>query len=260
MSIMKKGSQNLPCMLLDEICAASQGDTIASLILSIGHSLGKSIATHILSNTQGDGDNFMKMKDREDIEPVWQEYMQEQFDITETKLKEKKDIVRAFLTLHYPLLNFWYARQEAGEGPTFLFKAWRNKDGDMVALVVSNKSPSHWTCEVRKQQRVIMQRPQDSSTKAKSDTHLEEDDADVDLADDRSLQKRPRRAAGPLSALEGGTAVSRSIPKPQLVKPVKTGRNMLLAPKRIRGKKEVIEAPARTTQMLDTQDSVILSN
>jgi hypothetical protein len=27
----------------------------------------------------GDGDSFMKMKDWEDIEPVWQEYAQEQF-------------------------------------------------------------------------------------------------------------------------------------------------------------------------------------
>ncbi|KAG1884627.1 hypothetical protein F4604DRAFT_1676743 [Suillus subluteus] len=69
----------------------------------------------------GDGDSFMKTKDWEDIEPVWQEYAQEQFgecwgmgwrmtdrdgilllpDITETKLEEKKAIVRAFLTSHY---------------------------------------------------------------------------------------------------------------------------------------------------------------
>jgi hypothetical protein len=27
----------------------------------------------------GDGDSFMKTKDWEDIEPVWQEYAQEQF-------------------------------------------------------------------------------------------------------------------------------------------------------------------------------------
>ncbi|KIK33660.1 hypothetical protein CY34DRAFT_99192, partial [Suillus luteus UH-Slu-Lm8-n1] len=153
----------------------------------------------------GDGNSFMKMKDWEDIEPVWQEYAQEQFseclncvyqisnvdqhhdrcrgdgtplllDITDTKLEEKKAIVRAFLTSHYricsgkdkavvpwsaivqsqddfvarkylpadvdlkepsklqnwdttALLNFWYARQEKDEGPTFLFKAWKNKDG-----------------------------------------------------------------------------------------------------------------------------------
>ncbi|KAG2139890.1 hypothetical protein BD769DRAFT_1663061 [Suillus cothurnatus] len=85
----------------------------------------------------GDGDSFIKMKDWEDIEPVWQEYVQEQFgagaqdrgqhlkgghkrmkkpafelkmdmggmpvllDITETKLEEKKAIARSFLTLHY---------------------------------------------------------------------------------------------------------------------------------------------------------------
>ncbi|KAG1791298.1 uncharacterized protein BJ212DRAFT_1491024 [Suillus subaureus] len=96
------------------------------------------------------------------------------------KLKEKKAIVRAFLTSHYwicsgsdkavvpwstiiqshndfvarkyvpvdvdlkepsklqnwdtmALLNFWHAQQEKGEGPTFPFKAWKNKDGDMKA-------------------------------------------------------------------------------------------------------------------------------
>ncbi|KAG1848673.1 hypothetical protein F4604DRAFT_1687634 [Suillus subluteus] len=162
----------------------------------------------------GDGDSFMKTKDWEDIEPVWQEYAQEQFgagardggrqlkggrkrirkpafeletdgyempllpDITETKLEEKKAIVRAFLTSHYrmcsgkdravvpwsaitqgqddfverrylpedvdlkepsklqnwdttALLNFWYARQESGEGPAFLVQSmeeprWRH--------------------------------------------------------------------------------------------------------------------------------------
>ncbi|KAG1725120.1 hypothetical protein EDB19DRAFT_1948272 [Suillus lakei] len=182
----------------------------------------------------GDGDSFMKTKDWEDIEPVWQEYAQEQFgarawdggrqvkggrkrirkpafelemdgdgmplllDITEPKIEAKKAIVRAFLTLHYricsgidkavmpwsailqsqddfvarkylpadvdlkepsklqnwdttALLNFWYARQETGEGPTFLFKAWKNRDGDMVASVVSGRSPSHQTQKVRKQ-------------------------------------------------------------------------------------------------------------
>jgi len=37
---------------------------------------------------------------------------------------------------HDSLTQFWYARQETGEGPTFLFKAWKNRDGDMVASVV----------------------------------------------------------------------------------------------------------------------------
>ncbi|KAG1723310.1 uncharacterized protein EDB91DRAFT_1087857 [Suillus paluster] len=109
----------------------------------------------------GDGDSFRKTKDWEDIEPVWQEYMQEQFggeawdggrqkpvfdlemdgngmplllDITETKLKEKKAIyLPEDVNLKEPsklqnwdttaLLNFWYARQKMGEGPMFLFKA-----------------------------------------------------------------------------------------------------------------------------------------
>ncbi|KAG1732701.1 hypothetical protein EDB19DRAFT_1831194 [Suillus lakei] len=274
----------------------------------------------------GDGDSFMKMKDWEDIEPVWQEYAQEQFegdwmpllpDITEPKLEVKKAIVRAFLTSHYricswidkavvpwsailqsqddfvarkylpadvdlkepsklqnwdmtALLNFWYARQETGEGPTFLFKAWKNRDGDMVASGVSSRSPSHQTQKVQKQ---IIQKPQESSTEAegdpKSDTHHTEDNAGDDTANAREV-----------------TAVPCSIPKPCPVKPAKTdaqqtsqmgdllvgltdavtrdspedvameGGNMLLAPKNMQGKKVVIEPLARTTQngMFDTWD------
>ncbi|KAG1854009.1 hypothetical protein F4604DRAFT_1686199 [Suillus subluteus] len=118
-------------------------------------------------------------------------------DITETKLEEKKAIVRAFLTSHYrmcsgkdravvpwsaitqgqddfverrylpedvdlkepsklqnwdttALLNFWYARQESGEGPAFRFKAWKNQDGDMVPSIVSGRSPSPQTHKARK--------------------------------------------------------------------------------------------------------------
>ncbi|KAG1720215.1 hypothetical protein EDB19DRAFT_1965612 [Suillus lakei] len=309
----------------------------------------------------GDGDSFMKMKDWEDIEPVWQEYAQEQFsagardggrqvkgghkrirkpafeletdgdgmpllpDITELKLEVKKAIVRAFLTSHYricsgidkavvpwsailqsqddfvarkylpadvdlkepsklqnwdttALLNFWYAWQQTGEGPTFLFKAWKNRDGDMVASVVSGRSPSHQTQKVRKQ---MIRRPWESMTEAesdpKSDTHHMEDNADDDTADGRSPQKRPRRAPGPSSACEV-TAVPCSIPKPRPVKPAKTsalqtsrmgnllagladavtrdsledvamdGGNTSPAPKNMRGKKAVIEPSARTTR------------
>ncbi|KAG2060483.1 hypothetical protein BDR06DRAFT_1016990 [Suillus hirtellus] len=224
----------------------------------------------------GDGDSFMKMKDWEDIEPVWQEYAQEQFgagawdggrqvkggrkqiqkpafelkmdgegmpllpDTTDTKLEEKKAIVRAFLTSHYhekdkavvpwsaivqsqddfmaqtylpvdvdlkepsklqiwdttTLLQFWLARQETGEGPTFLFKAWKNKDGDMVPSVISGNSPSPQTRIVRRQQRVTIRRPQESSTEAESDkesaTHHMEHNVDDDLADGRPPLKKPR--------------------------------------------------------------------
>ncbi|KAG1738662.1 uncharacterized protein EDB91DRAFT_1082694 [Suillus paluster] len=184
----------------------------------------------------GDGDSFMKTKDWEDIEPVWQEYTQEQFDITETKLEEKKAIVRAFLTKHYricsgidkagvpwsaivqsqddfvarqylpadvnlkepsklqnwdttALLNFWYARQKMGEGPMFLFKAWRNKEGDM-------------------RKRVMIWRPRDSSTESESEA-------------------------------EGPGDVEHEVPLP--------------APKSFWGKKDVIEAPARTTRSKSVQ-------
>ncbi|KAG2136096.1 uncharacterized protein EDB93DRAFT_1106966 [Suillus bovinus] len=101
---------------------------------------------HNNNEALGDGDSFMKTKDWEDIEPVWQEYAQEQFgwDVIasghhQTKLEEKKAIEPSKLQNWdtTALLSFWYARQEKGEGSTFMFKAWKNKDGDMVALVVS---------------------------------------------------------------------------------------------------------------------------
>ncbi|KAG1844027.1 hypothetical protein F4604DRAFT_1689261 [Suillus subluteus] len=311
----------------------------------------------------GDGDSFMKTKDWEDIEPVWQEYAQEQFgagardggrqlkggrkrirkpafeletdgyempllpDITETKLEEKKAIVRAFLTSHYrmcsgkdravvpwsaitqgqddfverrylpedvdlkepsklqnwdttALLNFWYARQESGEGPAFRFKAWKNQDGDMVPSIVSGRSPSPQTHKARKQQRVTLRRPRDSSTEsgsdAKNDTHHTEDDADEDLDDGRSPQKTPRRTAGPAPKVPD---VPRAIQKPRGAMSVRTTgalltsqmgdrlagltdeatsevnedvemekRNTSPAAKRRRGKKAVVEPSTRTTR------------
>ncbi|KAG1821527.1 hypothetical protein EV424DRAFT_1539091 [Suillus variegatus] len=309
----------------------------------------------------GNGDSFMKTKDWEDIEPVWQEYAQEQFgagaqdgghqvkggrkrirkpafelemdgedmpllpDITDTKLEEKKAIVRAFLTSHYricsgkdkavvpwsaivqsqddfvarmylpadvdlkepsklqnwdttALLDFWHARQERGEGPTFLFKAWKNKDGDMVPSVISGKSPSPQTRIVRTQQRVTIRGPRDSSTEAESDkestTNHTEDDVDDDLADGRHPLKKPR-TGGPMPK---GTAVPRAIPKPRQAKPAKKGAlltsrmgNLLAgltedatskvredvemeesitppAQKRGRGKKVTVEPSTRTTR------------
>ncbi|KAG2139886.1 hypothetical protein BD769DRAFT_1663055 [Suillus cothurnatus] len=118
------------------------------------------------------------------------------------------------------LLNFWYARQESGKTQTFLFKAWKNKDGDMVTSVVSGKSPSDPTRNIRKKQRVIVQSPWDYSPTARSNTHNTEEDADDDLADGRPPQKRPRRAGGPPSA-SAERAVAQSIPKPR---PVKTAK------------------------------------
>ncbi|KAG1877182.1 hypothetical protein F4604DRAFT_1924241 [Suillus subluteus] len=311
----------------------------------------------------GHGDSFMKTKDWEDIEPVWQEYAQEQFgagardggrqlkggrkrirkpafeletdgyempllpDITETKLEEKKAIVRAFLTSHYrmcsgkdravvpwsaitqgqddfverrylpedvdlkepsklqnwdttALLNFWYARQESGEGPAFQFKAWKNQDGDMVPSIVSGRSPSPQTHKARKQQRVTLRRPRDSSTEsgsdAKNDTHHTEDDADEDLDDGRSPQKTPRKTAGPAPKVPD---VPRAIQKPRGAMSVRTTgalltsqmgdrlagltddatskvnedvemekRNTSPAAKRRWGKKAVVEPSTRTTR------------
>ncbi|KAG2047576.1 hypothetical protein BDR06DRAFT_1024886 [Suillus hirtellus] len=196
----------------------------------------------------GDGDSFMKTKDWEDIEPVWQEYAQEQFGICSGKDKavvpwsaivQSQDDFVAWtyllvdVDLEEPsklqiwdtttLLQFWLAQQETGEGPTFLFKAWKNKDGDMVPSVISGNSPSPQTCIVRRQQRVTIRRPQESSTEAKSDkesaTHHMEHNVDDDLADGRPPLKKPR-TGGPTPR---GLAVPRSIPKPHPAKPAKKG-------------------------------------
>ncbi|KAG2070488.1 hypothetical protein BDR04DRAFT_1118346 [Suillus decipiens] len=171
-------------------------------------------------------------------------------DITKTKLEEKKAIVRAFLTLHYRLcsgndkavipwstiihsqdefvartflladvdlkepskLQNW-DMTEAGKCLTFLFKAWKNKDSEMVPSVVSSKSPSPATETIRKQKRVIHQSPEDSSTEAQSDTQETEEEADDDLADGRSPHKRARRAGNPTGAGQKLT-VPKSFPKP----------------------------------------------
>ncbi|KAG1847562.1 hypothetical protein DFJ58DRAFT_843197 [Suillus subalutaceus] len=248
-------SSNFPPPEIQAQGALFEGDVEAMRDESVVMSAWKNEQGEVLfgmhddNEALGDGESFMKMKDWEDIEPVWQEYAQEQFgagardggrqvnggrkrirkpafeleidgdgmpvlpDITETKLEEKKAIVRAFLALHYhicsgivkavvpwsaivqsqddfvartylpadvdlkepsklqhwdttTLLNFWYARQETGEGPTFLFKAWRNRDGDMVASVVSGNSPSHQTHNAR---RVMIRRPRNSATETDSD-------------------------------------------------------------------------------------------
>ncbi|KAG1848650.1 hypothetical protein F4604DRAFT_1935211 [Suillus subluteus] len=301
----------------------------------------------------GDGDSFMKTKDWEDIEPVWQEYAQEQFgecvycvlghgmeddssrevtkesenqlsnskrtgyempllpDITETKLEEKKAIVRAFLTSHYrmcsgkdravvpwsaitqgqddfverrylpedvdlkepsklqnwdttALLNFWYARQESGEGPAFRFKAWKNQDGDMVPSIVSGRSPSPQTHKARKQQRVTLRRPRDSSTEsgsdAKNETHHTEDDADEDL-DDREIttkdtQKNSRSSTQSPGCPTCNSEASRSDvtrltdeATSEVNEDVEMEkRNTSPAAKRRRGKKAVVEPSTRTTR------------
>ncbi|KAG2115024.1 hypothetical protein DEU56DRAFT_761749 [Suillus clintonianus] len=270
-----------------------------------------SISIHLHAGTDdnealGDGDSFMKTKDWEDIEPVWQEYAQEQFgagardggrqvkggrkrirkpafeletdgdgmpllpDITETKLEEKKAIVSVpgskkavvpwsaivqsqddFVARQYvpadvdlkepsklqhwdttALLNFWYARQERGKGPMFLFKAWKNRDGDMVPSVVAGNLPSH---RARKGRRDMIRRPREAETDSdpesdpKGDTDHMEDDAGDDALEGRSPRKRRRAEPGPSTAHEG-TAVPRAIPKPR---PVNAGRSSALLTSRM---------------------------
>lgn len=133
------------------------------------------------------------------------------------------------------LLNFWYARQEKGKGPTFLFKAWKNREGDMVASIASGNSPSHRTHNIR---RDMIRRPRISEAETDSDAETDregdpesnpgcdtnhmEDDAGDDSAEGRSPQKRPRTEPGPPTGHEG-TAVPHAIPKPRPVNARKTG-------------------------------------
>ncbi|KAG2078757.1 hypothetical protein BDR04DRAFT_1184101 [Suillus decipiens] len=120
------------------------------------------------------------------------------------------------------LLNFWYAQQEAGKCPTFLFKAWKNKDSEMVPSVVSSKSPSPTTETIRKQKRAIHQSPEDSLTEAQSDTQETEEEADDDSADGRSPHKRARRVGNPSGAGQKLT-VLKSLPKPWQTKMANIG-------------------------------------
>ncbi|KAG2141229.1 hypothetical protein DEU56DRAFT_754948 [Suillus clintonianus] len=239
---------------------------------------------------------FMKTKDWEDIEPVWQGYAQEQFGIcsgidkavvpwsaiiqsqddfvarkyvpVDVDLKEPSKLQHLDTTA---LLNFCMEEQR-----------WKNRDGDMVASVVSGNSPSHRT---RKVSRDMILRPWNSATETDSDPesnpegdfHHMEDDADDDAVEGRSPQKRPRTEPGPSTAHEG-TAVPRAITKPHPVNAWKTGALLTLrmgdllagltervtgnvqedgatkginrspAPKNMRGKKAVIEPLVRTTR------------
>ncbi|KAG2141458.1 hypothetical protein BD769DRAFT_1383718 [Suillus cothurnatus] len=111
------------------------------VLFGIDHSSQYMSCMHDDNEALGDGDSFTKTKDWEDIEPVWQEYAQEQFgawaqdggqhlkggrkrvkkpafklemdmggmlvlpDIIETKLEGKKAIVRSFLTSHYRICS-----------------------------------------------------------------------------------------------------------------------------------------------------------
>ncbi|KAG1771133.1 hypothetical protein EV702DRAFT_1049037 [Suillus placidus] len=148
-------------------------------------------------------------------------------DTTKMKLEEKKAI-SSIVTMPEHLLNAWTQAVvpwsaiaqsqddfvETGKGPIFLFKAWKNKDRDMVASVMSRNLPSQQTHKVRKQ---MTQKPQNLSTKTESDLesdshHMEDSNAEEDV--------------------------------------VMEGENTLLAPKNMWGKKAVIVPSARTTQKL----------
>ncbi|KAG2335609.1 hypothetical protein BDR05DRAFT_1006632 [Suillus weaverae] len=109
------------------------------------------------------------------------DFVARKYVLVDVDLKEPSKLQHWDMTA---LLNFWYARQKTGKGPMFLFKAWKNKDGDMVASVISRNSPSWQTCKVRKQ---MTQKPQNLSTKTESDLesdshHMEDGNVEEDVA------------------------------------------------------------------------------
>ncbi|KAG1721823.1 uncharacterized protein EDB91DRAFT_1088339 [Suillus paluster] len=214
----------------------------------------------------GDADSFMKTKDWEDIEPMWQEYAQAQFtfeldvngegipsllDTVQTKLEEKKAIAVVpwsaiieceddFVSPMYlpsgvhlkdpsklqhsnatALLNFWYAHQENGDDPIFLFKAWKNKVGNMMKPVStggSDKSSSNESHACIPHWGIMIRRPRDSSTKSEIDG---DDDSGMDEDGARTVHKGVRVAPGPLSARIIGQGVRHPLPKPHLVRPAR---------------------------------------
>ncbi|KAG1722446.1 uncharacterized protein EDB91DRAFT_1088135 [Suillus paluster] len=281
--------------------------------------------THDDNEALGDGDSFMKTKDWEDIEPMWQEYAQAQFnakardgeqqekghrkrprkpafeldvngegipslpDTVQTKLEEKKAIVRAFLTTHYfdrmcpglcsgidkavvpwsaiieceddfispmylpsrvhlkdplklqnsdatALLNFWYAHQENGDDPIFLFKAWKNTVGNMMKPASTRGSDKSHACIPHR--GIMIRRPQDSSTESEIDGQLHhalaanahrfsedsrvlseddepgDDDSGMDEDGARTVHQGVRVVPGPLSARNIGQGVQHPLPKP----------------------------------------------
>ncbi|KAG2113685.1 hypothetical protein DEU56DRAFT_761928 [Suillus clintonianus] len=174
----------------------------------------------------GDGDSFMKTKDWEDIEPVWQECrgtdggrqvkggrkrirkpafeletdgdgMPLLPDITETKLEEKKAIVRAFLTSHYRICSGiekavvpWSAIVQSQDD--FVARQYVPADVDL-------KEPSklqHW-----------------DTTALLNFWYARQEEAKVMTAlEGRSPRKRRRAEPGPSTAHEG-TEVPHAIPK-----------------------------------------------
>ncbi|KAG2066495.1 hypothetical protein BDR04DRAFT_1121115 [Suillus decipiens] len=147
------------------------------------------------------------------------EFVARTFLLADVDLKEPLKLQNWDMTA---LLNFWYAWQEAGECLTFLFKAWKNKDSEMVPSAVSSKSPSPATETIRKWKREIHQSPEDSLTEAQSDTQETEEKADDDSADGRSPHKRGRRAGNPSGAGQQLT-VPKSLPKPWQTKMANIG-------------------------------------
>ncbi|KAG1817572.1 uncharacterized protein BJ212DRAFT_1299116 [Suillus subaureus] len=216
----------------------------------------------------GDGDSFMKMKDWEDIKPVWQEYMQEQFG------------ARA-----------WDGGQQMKRGQKRIrkpaFELETNGDGMLLLSDITNmkleekKAIDDFVAKKYVPADVDLKEPSKlqnwNTTALLNFWHAQQE-----KADGRSLQKRPRREPGPLTAHEG-TAVPCAIPKPRPVKLAKTGAlltsqmgdllagltdrvtgnvgedvameggHMSLAPKNMWGKKAAIEPLARTTWSKSTQ-------
>ncbi|KAG1721482.1 uncharacterized protein EDB91DRAFT_1256510 [Suillus paluster] len=236
--------------------------------------------SHNDNEALGDGDSFMKTKDWEDIEPMWQEYAQEQFGegwskpglcsginkafipwsaiidreddfvspmylLTGVHLKEPLKLQNSDATA---LLNFWHAHQQTDQHPMFQFKAWRNKDGQMLQPVMTTEttdSLSDDSDEFRPHRGIMIRRPRDSSTESEIDGRLHhapsadsqrlfEDNTDSlgnddpqynhsDMHEDdaRTVNHTAWGAPRPLSTWTLDCRVQQPIPKPCAVKTVR---------------------------------------
>ncbi|KAG1743267.1 uncharacterized protein EDB91DRAFT_1247348 [Suillus paluster] len=151
---------------------------------------------------------------------------------SEVHLKEPLKLQNSDATA---LLNFWYACQEKGRDPMFLFKAWRNKDGDMVKPVLTRGSDE--SQDFIPHRGIMIRRLQDSLTESEidgwlhhaltanshrlfkdnqvssGDDDLKGDDSDMDVDDARTVQQVARVAPGPLSAQNIRQGVQHLLPK-----------------------------------------------
>ncbi|KAG1748878.1 uncharacterized protein EDB91DRAFT_1244686 [Suillus paluster] len=141
------------------------------------------------------------------------------------------------------LLNFWYARQENGDDPIFLFKAWKNKVSNMMKPVLTGGSDKSHACIPHR--GIMIRRPQDSSMESEINGRLHhalaanahwlsknnqvsleddspgDDDSGMDEDSARTVHKGVQVVPGLLSARNIGQGVQHPLLKPRPVRPAR---------------------------------------